>query len=233
MRAYIMRTLARHFVTSGTALEMGCFKGDFTSLLVPLFDELTVIEAVDDLLREARTRVGDQVKFIHSTFEQFDPGAQKFANVFLVHTLEHVDDPVGLLQKVGRWLTTEGRLFIVVPNAQAASRQIAVHMGLIEHNEAVLESERRHGHRRTYAFDTLLRDIRAAGLCVYDSGGLIFKPFANMQFDRMLREGILTLEYLEGCYRLGQQHPTLCASIYAVVGNQTPAKAANTHGGGA
>ena len=89
------------------------------------------------------------MKFVLSRFEDFAP-AQRFDAVFLTHTLEHLDEPVEILRRIGTWLTPTGRLFVVVPNANAASRQIAVAMGLTSHPTAVTPGEYEHGHRRTY-----------------------------------------------------------------------------------
>ena len=111
---------------------------------------------------------------------------------------------------------------VVVPNANAPSRQIAVQMGLIASNDAVTDAERAHGHRRTYRLDTLERDVRAAGLQVVHSGGVFFKPLANYQFDKLLGGDVISDGYLEGCYRLGLHYPDLCASVYAVCERVVP-----------
>ena len=107
-------------------------------------------------------------------------------------------------------------MFIAVPNANAASRQIAVEMGMIPFNDAVTDAERSHGHRKTYRLDTLLHDARAAGLRIAQSGGVFFKPLANFQFDALSGGDVISPAYLEGCYRLGMRYPDLCASIWAM-----------------
>ena len=99
---------------------------------------------------------------MHDTIETAQFG-QEFDAIFLVHTLEHLDGPVEALARIGGWLKDGGRLFVVVPNAQAASRQIAVRMGLIDTNNAVTEGERVHGHRCTFSLDTLEHTARSAG----------------------------------------------------------------------
>ena len=98
------------------------------------------------------------------------------------------------------------------------SRQIAVKMGLISHNTAVTPAEAAHGHRCTYSFDTLERDAVSAGLTVVHRSGIFFKALANFQWDSILKTDIISKEYLEGCYKLGQQYPDLCASIFLVCG---------------
>jgi 2-polyprenyl-3-methyl-5-hydroxy-6-metoxy-1,4-benzoquinol methylase len=140
---------------------------------------------------------------------------RRYDNIVLTHVLEHLDDPVGALARMNaEWLADSGRLFVVVPNANAPSRQIAVLMGLISHNAAITPAEAEHGHRRTYSLDTLERDATAAGLRVAHQGGIFFKALANFQWDRLLKTDIISTDYLEGCYRLGQRYPDLCASIF-------------------
>jgi len=87
-------------------------------------------------------------------------------------------------------------------------------MGLIPHNAAITPAESAHGHRITYSLDTLERDAIAAGLRVVHRSGIFFKALANFQWDRLLNTDIISAEYLAGCYKLGQQYPDLCASIF-------------------
>lgn len=213
-REYMLRALEPYF-SGASALEMGCYRGEFTKHLIERFASVDVIEAASDLIAEARARAGGTVTFHHGTFEAVELD-RRFDNVFLVHTLEHLDDPVLVLRRIRGWLGEKGRLLVVVPNANAPSRQIAVQMGLISHNAAVTEGEFAHGHRRTYSLDTLRRDALAAGLRVIAQGGILFKPLANFQIDRALADGIVTREFLEGCFQLGMLYPDLCASVYLV-----------------
>ncbi len=223
LREYMWRTFAPFlpFGRGARALEMGCYRGEFTVRLAEAFDDLTVLEGAADLVKAARARVPQRVRFVHTTFEDWQPApGETFDAVFLMHTLEHLDEPVAVLRRILQWLTPSGRLFLVVPNANAASRQIAVRMGLIDHNSAVTAGEREHGHRRTYAFDTLEHDVRCAGLQVLHRAGVMFKPLANFQFDRALAAGIVDRAYLDGCYSLGLSYPDLCASVFLLCGRE-------------
>src|SRR5581483_644077 len=199
------------------ALEMGCYTGEMTELIASRYADLTVVEASDELVAAARARLGRRASIVHGRFETVEL-SEPFDAIFLVHTLEHLDDPIAVLRRVESWLTPRGRLFVVVPNADAASRQIAVQMGLIAVNDAVTPDERVHGHRKTYRLDTLERELRSAGLEVLQTGGVFFKPFANFQFDQLMASGIISEAYLEGCYRHGMHYPDLCASIWCVCG---------------
>ena len=213
MHPFMIRSFAPFF-GPGSALELGSFKGDFSARLLEHFDDLTCVEASDVAAGEARTRLGGRVKIVNEAFETVELSRQ-FDHVVLTHVLEHLDDPVKVLSRINEeWLSPRGRLFLVCPNANAPSRQIAVKMGLITHNAAVTPAEALHGHRRTYALDTLERDAVNAGLKVVHRGGIFFKALANFQWDRLLQTDIVSPQYLEGCYALGDQYPDLCASIF-------------------
>jgi ribosomal protein S18 acetylase RimI-like enzyme/2-polyprenyl-3-methyl-5-hydroxy-6-metoxy-1,4-benzoquinol methylase len=204
----------RPFFRPGALLELGSFKGDFTRRLLEDFQDITCVEASADALEEAKSRLGGKVGFVHGAFEAVTL-PRRYDNIILTHVLEHLDDPVALLRRINEdWLAEGGRLFLVCPNANAPSRQIAVKMGLISHNAAVTPGEAAHGHRCTYALDTLERDASAAGLRVIHRSGVFFKALANFQWDRLLQTDIISPEYLEGCYLLGQQYPDLCSSIF-------------------
>lgn len=202
------------FFHEGNLLELGSFKGDFTRRFLPYFDDITCVEASDAAVAEAKQKLGDKVKFVNSLFEKASL-PKRYDNIVLTHVLEHLDDPVLLLKRINEeWLTENGRFFLVCPNANAPSRQIAVKMGLITHNAAITPDEAVHGHRCTYTLDTLERDAVAAGLRVVHRSGIFFKALANFQWDRLLKTDIISKEYLEGCYKLGQQYPDLCSSIF-------------------
>ena len=194
------------FFQKGNILELGSFKGDFTKRLLPYFNDITCIEASDETIELAKRQLGGKVKFINSLFENAILPT-KYDNIILTHVLEHIDNPVSLLKKINvEWLSDNGRLFLVCPNANAPSRQIAVKMGLITHNSAVTQAEIEHGHRITYTLDTLERDVKAAGLNIVHRSGIFFKALANFQWDKLLNTDIISKKYLEGCYQLGQQY---------------------------
>jgi 2-polyprenyl-3-methyl-5-hydroxy-6-metoxy-1,4-benzoquinol methylase len=215
MHPFMLRSF-EPFFGAGSLLELGSFRGDFTRRLTPRFADITCVEASGEAVAAARAALGGRATFVQGTFETVSLG-RTFDHVVLTHVLEHLDDPVGVLARVNReWLSESGRLFLVCPNANAASRQIAVRMGLITHNAAVTPAEQEHGHRITYSLDTLERDARAAGLKVVHRSGIFFKALANFQWDRLLTTDIISPEYLEGCYQLGQAYPDLCSSIFLV-----------------
>ncbi len=213
MHPFMIRSF-EPFFRKGSLLELGSFKGDFTRRFLEHFDQVTCVEASGFAIEEATSKLGDKVTFINSMFETATL-PQRYDNIVLTHVLEHLDDPIKVLRRINEeWLAEGGRFFLVCPNANAPSRQIAVKMGLISHNAAVTPAEAEHGHRCTYSLDTLERDAVAAGLKVVHRSGIFFKALANFQWDKLLNTDIISKEYLDGCYELGQHYPDLCSSIF-------------------
>ena len=172
------------------------------------------MEASEEAITEAKGKLGNKPTYIHSLFETVAL-PKRYDNIVLTHVLEHLDDPVRVLRRINdEWLAEGGRFFLVCPNANAPSRQIAVKMGLISHNSAVTHAEAEHGHRCTYTLDTLEGDAVDAGLKVIHRSGIFFKALANFQWDRLLQTDIISKDYLDGCYLLGQHYPDLCSSIF-------------------
>src|SRR5260370_34173907 len=101
LRDYMMQTFLP-FLVNGKALEMGCYMGEFTKLILKQFTDVTVIEAAGELIEHCQQQFGSEVKFIHATFETVDLEAI-YDSIFLMHTLEHLDDPVLVLKRINLW----------------------------------------------------------------------------------------------------------------------------------
>jgi 2-polyprenyl-3-methyl-5-hydroxy-6-metoxy-1,4-benzoquinol methylase len=215
MHPFVLRSF-EPFFRKGSLLELGSYKGEFTKRLLPYSDDVTCVEASDVAIQEAQQKLGSEVTHINALFEEVTL-PKRYDNIILTHVLEHLSDPVQVLKRINdEWLSDTGRFFIACPNANAPSRQIAVKMGLITHNAAVTPGEALHGHHVTYSLDTLERDVVASGLKVIHRTGVFFKALANFQWDRLLATDIISKEYLEGCFQLGQQYPDLCSSIVLI-----------------
>lgn len=196
-------------------LEIGSYDGSMTQQILEYVPSLTVVEPSFDLSEKLRARFGSTISVVVSTIEDFSSDI-KFDNIFLIHTLEHVDSPVAVLEKIQRHLSPAGRLFIAVPNANALSRQIAVHMGVITHNSAVLESESKQGHLRTYSVDTLRRDILKSNLRIDLLSGVFLKAMANFQLDLAISQNIIDDSYIQAANSLAKIYPDFSASLIAV-----------------
>jgi 2-polyprenyl-3-methyl-5-hydroxy-6-metoxy-1,4-benzoquinol methylase len=200
---------------TATSLEIGSFDGSMTSQILEYVEFLHIIEPSQDMVSAVEAKFVDRVKTYHGTLEEFNSD-QQFDNIFLIHTLEHLNDPIHALMKIKNMLTPNGRLFVAVPNANAISRQIGVHMGLIPFNTVVLENEFDQGHVRTYTLDTLRHDILQSGLQLQFLSGVFLKSLANFQLDKALELKIIDMEYIKAANSLAKIYPDFSASLIGV-----------------
>jgi len=221
MRFWMWCTLKQYIKPSyESALEVGCYRGWFTYWLhgTP-WQHITVAEPCQEFIDiTKKSFIPGVVKFEKTLFENYDPDG-RFDAIFMVHTLEHFDDPVAMLSRAKGMLKIGGQIYIVVPNAEAVSRRLAVKMGRLPSLTDQSEADIKHGHRRVYSLDTLQKDCRSAGLKPRHTGGIFFKALANFQIDGIrtdTEDKYLSPEYMEACYQLGFEYPSMCASIYAV-----------------
>lgn len=208
---YSFEVFRRH-ITGTTLLEMGPAEGVMTAQLVKLGLDTTVVEGSQRFCTELAAR-HPELTVHQSLFESFEP-PRKFDNIVLGHVLEHVQDPVAILERVRGWLTPGGRVLAAVPNSRSVHRQAAVIMGLLEFEEQLNEADHHHGHRRVYNPETFRRDFLAAGLKIEIFGGYWLKPVSNGQI-----EADWTPEMLDAFMRLGERYPDIAGEIYVVAGS--------------
>ena len=190
-------------------LEMGPAEGVMTTILARAFPELCVVEGAAAFCADIERRFPG-VEVVNALFEDFEP-ADRFDTIVLGHVLEHVENPVDILSRAGRWLAEGGRICAAVPNARSVHRQAAVMMGLLADEHALNDTDRHHGHRRVFDPESLRDAVRNAGLRVHHLGGYWLKPLSNSQI-----EATWTDSMLEAFMELGERYPDIAAEIYVI-----------------
>lgn len=197
-------------------LELGCSDGQMTEKIASHAKSLDVVEGSIRFIERAKKRyLKDNVKFLHSLFEDFNP-TKRYDAVFATFILTHIRDVQLFFNVVRRCLKPTGLLFVAVPNSRVLSRQLALHMGLLKDLFLLSENDQNHGHCRSYDRIRLNRDINSNGFEVVSQGGIILKPLADFQMDKLLELGILKKEQMDGLYKLGIEYPDLSAAIFCI-----------------
>jgi len=208
MVRYSCRVFSRH-LRPGSILELGPAEGIMTENLAKMNRPLTVVEGASSFCEDLRERFPD-IEVVHSLFEDFLP-EQQFDNVILGHVLEHVEDPVQVLELVKTWLKPGGRALSAVPNARSLHRQAAVIMGLLPFEESLNETDLHHGHRRVFNPESFRQVFMQSGLQIELFGGYWLKPVSNGQIEKSW-----TAEMLEAFMSLGERYPDIAGEIYVV-----------------
>lgn len=212
-------------------LDMPCGDGSLTAMLAPAFKRVVGIDASSKHLELAR-RALPGAHFYEALIEDFETD-ERFDTVTMLNILEHVQDPVLVLRKAAGLLAAGGVLIVHVPNAEAVNRRLAVLMGTLTSCEELSPFDIQVvGHRRSYTLQTLLADVKEAGLRVERTGGVLYKSLSTPQMDWFLTNGPWTEggfgwgriggpikdwreEFCRASYELGKAHPEDCNIIYA------------------
>ena len=216
-----------------TLLDIPCGDGTLTRILAPHFRRVVGVDASGAHLARARAALPN-AELHEALIEEFSP-SERFDTVTMINILEHVVDPVAVLQKGASLLSERGVLLVHVPNAHAINRRLAVLMGTLTECEELSPFDIQvAGHRRSYSLATLCADIERAGLRVVASGGVLYKMLSTTQMDWFLKNGPWAeggfgwgrvgaaqkdwkAEFCRACYELGKQHPEDCNIVYACI----------------
>lgn len=214
-------------------LDMPCGDGALTAMLAPSFSRVVGLDASSKHLELAKKTLPN-VKFHEALIEDFETD-ERFSTITLLNILEHVVDPISVLQKAASLLEEDGVLLVHVPNAYAVNRRLAVLMGTLTECEELSPFDIQIvGHRRSYSLETLCQDIKSAGLKVTNTGGVFYKSLSTPQIDWFLKNGPWEeggfgwgrvgsepkdwrAEFCRASYELGKQQPEDCNIIYACV----------------
>ena len=214
MRQLALRTFRPH-INGGRLLELGCSDGFMTSELSKLVASMDVIDGSKAFLAKAQERSLPNVSFHFGLFESYDSN-ERYDHIVASYILEHVSDPVQILKNCARLLVPGGKIYIVVPNARALSRQLARHMGLLSDLKELSLNDHNHGHRRVYDRSALNADLKKSGLQQLQQGGLMLKILADFQLDQLFDDDFLNQKHIDGLYDLGLEYPDLCGSLFSV-----------------
>ena len=201
--------IMQRFSRGHAVLELGPAEGVMTELLVKSTKDLTVVEGSLEFCLNLRKRF-PTAQVVHSLFETFRPDS-KYDFIVLGHVLEHVENPVILLERIRNWLKPDGRIFAAVPNSRSIHRQAAVLMGMLPIENALNEKDRHHGHRIVFDPESFRGLFNQAGLSIEVFGGYWLKPLANSQI-----EATWTPDMIEAFMKLGERYPDIAAEIYVI-----------------
>ena len=194
-------------------LDIGCGIGEYTQAFTDRFGTVVGLDPDHNCLEEA-INTTEGVKYIQGFGETFKL-KEKFDTISLNNILEHVDDPIKLLQNCKKHLKHGGKIIVQVPNAGSPARKLGVKMGIIPSLNHISPKERDfYGHQRVYYLSSLIGDCQEAGLSVVQTGGILYKPLPNGDLWNLYQEK--GMEFVNALLDFGESRPQDCACIFAV-----------------
>jgi SAM-dependent methyltransferase len=172
-----------------SALEVGCGNGSWTQVLCQRYRRLDVVDGSQQLLTYVATaNANAPIKLAthHAAIETFIPAPhQTWQHIYMTFLLEHLLNPVSVLQNIGRWLEPNGKLIVAVPNADSLHRVLAQRMGLIQRTDELSANDRRVGHHRVYTRTLLREHLGQAGFRILSEKSIGLKPLTLKQMENL------------------------------------------------
>lgn len=194
-------------------IQMGYGDGAVVEFVLKRVAEVTIVEGDQRLADRARRHHDGQptVHIIHDFFETFRLKKPLADLILGNHVLEHVDDPVGVLEQTRTWLKKGGTALFTVPNATSLHRRIGVRMGLLKTVYDLNEQDHRVGHQRVYDAKTFQADLKKSGYMIKTFGGFNLKLVSQNQMKDWPDE------LLKAIYEVSLEcQADFCSNLYAI-----------------
>lgn len=199
----------QEFIRPGKILEVGPADGEMTRLIYENYKDLTVVDGAEKYVKEI-LNLHPKIKGHVSMVENYQT-QDKYDTIILAHVLEHVQNPNLTLKHLSTLLKPQGRIIIIVPNANSLHRFVGVKMGMIKKTTELNDADRSVNHRRVYTTKSLEKDIQNSGLSLTKIGGIFLKPLSNKQIEDQWNDNLI-----EGYYQLGKDFPEISSELFAV-----------------
>lgn len=200
----------KKYMKRGSVLELGPADGVMTEELFNQWKEdYTVVDAGHEFISKLALKYKG-IQCQECFFEDFVP-ERKFDNIILGHVLEHVQNPMHILQLCKSWLAPGGILLAAVPNADSLHRQAAVEMKLLKSVDSFSEKDKRHGHKRIYNYNSFLQLFKNAEYNIIQKGGYWLKPLSDRQIEESWSG-----ELIDAYLKLGEKYPEFAGEIFVI-----------------
>ncbi len=196
-----------------SALEVGCGKGLWTASLCTLYDRLDVVDGSAELIAKVAclcTQRAHLTTHVAMAEEFFWWSSDTWQHIYMTFLLEHLKDPVSVLQMVPAHLDQDGMLFVAVPNADSVHRVLAQRAGLLRSTCELSEQDVIVGHRRVYTRDLLREHLHQAGFQIIEEKSMGLKPLTLKQLE------VLPASVMAALCRSGDLVPCNAAYLTAV-----------------
>ncbi len=201
--------LARQLCKNKHVLHMGLGNGLVARFLDNIVSKQTIIEG-SSLILDKFSFSSKKTDFIEVLFENFQ-SENKFDIILANHVMEHVANPINVLNYIKLFLGKRGKIFITVPNANSIHRLIGVEMGLLKDIFELNKSDIKAGHKRVYNLKSLSNDVIKAGLNIEDSGGYNLKMVSLSQMQGWSQE------LLDAIFTVSKSIPKeICTNLWII-----------------
>ena len=188
------------YFNGGNVLIMGASEHGYEiDKLIDKFEKIDVIEGSSKIVKNLKLKYKN-INAKDILFEEFNSD-KKYDLILMMHILEHVEDPDYILKKYSKFLEKNGKIIIIVPNANSFHRLLGVEMELIKSQYDLTEGDLSIGHKRVFDYDSIKKCILNSNLKILEESGILFKILPNSQLEKIN----LNKFQLNGLFNLGNK----------------------------
>ncbi|MDA9405438.1 class I SAM-dependent methyltransferase [Bradyrhizobium sp. CCBAU 45384] len=205
------KRIARVVKDPRAVLDLGLGHGFATELFSDSCERHVVLEGSPAVIQNFKLRFPEnRSEVIETYFEEFETD-ERFDLIVMGFILEHVDDPLLILNRFSNFLTPTGKLFVAVPNAEVMNRRLGHLAGMLPDMEALSENDLVLGHQRYFTVGSLTKLVTEAGYKIERMEGIYLKPFATSQ----LLSLHLDTKIIQALCEMGVDYPELSCGLLA------------------
>lgn len=201
--------------------DIGCGPGDIiialdqTSSIIKKIKKITTVDFNQEYLKKVKKKYKNNPKFhyICSPVENLKLD-QKYDLIIMIDILEHLEDPLKILKKIKKYLSSHGYIISIVPNAKSLHRRIGKQMKYIKNLYELGVADFKVGHKRYFDSNKLVSLIKKADYNIVSKSGILLKPLPNNQMQK------LSEQYCDALYEIGKELPDYCGELAVVFSNK-------------
>ena len=207
--------VAKEYFFGRKFLELGCATGESTLKLIPFADSIDLVEGAEKNIETTKIKVGNdnraRIEYFHALWENYQFPVGTYSDVIWFHGIEHVEDPVFLLQRIFDSLKENGRLHIVTPNAFSLHRRVGVAMGLLQDVHELNDRDRAVGHCVVFDRQQVRKLLEENKYTIFSESGIMIKPLPNAKMKELsLQNSVL----IDAYFTVGKELVDLAAETY-------------------
>ncbi len=202
------------FLIGDKIIELGCGRGVLTEKLAEVCKELIVVDGSKENINYVKKKLKEMknIDYYQSLWENFEYKSNDISDIVFSMGLEHLGEKnvLNVLKKIKKYLSENGKLHIIVPNAYSLHRKVAYQMGIISDVHDLSERDQLYGHKRVYDKELLLHEINECDYKIVHVEGIFLKPLPNS----MMME--LNEDVIHGFGEISKEYPDNSAHIYVI-----------------
>ena len=180
------------------------------NLLESNLESYHIVEGSPEIIKNFQDANSDaKIEVFHSYFDDFEP-TKKYDAIEMGFVLEHVDDPLLIVNRFKHFLSDNGSMYISVPNARSLHRLIGHEAGLLNDIYQLSPQDYELGHKRYFDLDKIKEVINEEGLRVIKDRGLMLKPITGAQINTLGWNSNI----IDALMKIGLDYPEISNCMY-------------------